>query len=121
MDRNRWLVVLAVFCMMIAILTLLQKFYGTPVEAPEQIIAAGGTTGVTAPDEPTAAMRTSNRRGLTAAPIDLSPPPRFFLAVATPEDDGREIQKLAERGKAVKPDAFTASGTARPDGAEGGK
>lgn len=121
MDRTRWLVILTVFSMMIVTLTLLQKFYGTPGEAPEHVITDGGTADSTAPDEAPVSMQTSNRRGQTAAPVDLSPPPRFFLAVATPEEDGREMQELAERGKAVKPDAFTASGTARVGGAEGGK
>ncbi len=127
MDRNRWLIVLTVFCMMIITLTLLRKHYGTPLETPDQVIADSGTANVSdvsGPDEPPAGARTSNHRRQPAAPVDLSPPPRFFLAVATPEEDGKEMQELAERGKAVKPDAYTASGTGnagRPGRTEGGK
>lgn len=119
MDRNRWIVVLAVFCMMFVTLTLLRKFSVPPEEAPEQTVT--GTIDAAQPDEPAVSARGPNHRRQTSAPVDLAPPPRFFLAVATPDEDGREMQELAERGKAVKPDAFIASGAARAGGPEGRK
>ncbi|HOT27544.1 MAG TPA: hypothetical protein PLU72_05105 [Candidatus Ozemobacteraceae bacterium] len=121
MDRNRWLVVLAVVCMMIVTLTVLRKISAPTGEGQEQVVAVGGTSDPALPDEPAVSARASNRPRQMAAPVDLSPPPRFFLAVATPEEDGKEMQDLAERGKALKPDAFTASGTARTGGSEGRK
>lgn len=120
MDRNRWLVVLMVFCMMIVTLTLLRKYHGTPVEAPDQAIAESAAPDVSEPDVPAVEERTTNRRRQSVAAVDLSPPPRFFLAVATPEEDGKNMQELAERAKAVKPDAYTASGTGRAGRPEGG-
>lgn len=121
MDRNRWLIVLTVFCAMIVTLALLQKYHGTLGKTPAQVVSDSVTADNSEPAEPAVSPKISNRRRQPAAPVELAPPPRFFLAVATPEEDGKEMQELAERGKAVKPDAFIASHTVRAGGAEGAK
>lgn len=122
MDRNRWFIVLSVFCAMIVTLTLLQKFHGTHGETSGQSVSNSGTVAVSESGEPVVSSpQISNRRRQPTVPVELGPPPRFFLAVATPEEDGREMQELAERGRAVKPDAFTATGSARTGGPEGAK
>lgn len=121
MDRNRWLVVLAVVCMMSVSLSLLKKFYGAPAREQETLSETGGPELVSGTEEPGTAEQQTIRRREAAAPVDLSPPPRFFLAVATPEEDGQEMQSLAERGKAVKPDVYVASATGKTGGLEGRK
>lgn len=122
MDQNRWLIVLAVVCMMLVTLTLLHRYYGVSKEYQDDQPDAAEYAGTGEVEQPVAAVTqgTDSRREMVSAVV-VPPPPAFFFTPATPEEDGRGVQELMERGKALKPDVFVASQTGKSPGTPEGR
>lgn len=122
MDRARWIIVLSVVCLMIITLSLLQRYSGAarnpqgdPGDAGEYF-GTGETVQTNA-----AAPHDADRGGKPLPTVVVPPPPSFFFTPASPEEDGRAAQRLADRGNAIKPDVFIASQTGKSPGVPEGR